>query len=108
MGLRQISTRLYILDPCCAGLELPLSLLRARLLVIVWFADTNSANTMFRTVPPTIQEYLPLNENFAAAPSEMEGLDAADFDARYRWGNDKCELRIDFDFVTVHVPHLAR
>jgi len=47
----------------------------------------NGANTMFRTTPPTLAEYLPLDEVFAAAPSELEGLSAADFDAQYRWGN---------------------
>jgi len=48
----------------------------------------NGANTMFRTVPPTIAEYLPLHETFAAAPTEMEGLSATEFDSRYRWGTN--------------------
>ena len=47
----------------------------------------NGANTVYNTVPPSIAEYLPLDEHFEAAPTELEGLDAAKFDSRYRWGN---------------------
>lgn len=48
----------------------------------------NGANTMFGTTPPSIDEYLPLHENFAPAPTEADGLGAAAFDARYRWGRN--------------------
>ena len=42
---------------------------------------------MFNTVPPSIVEYLPLDEHFEAAPTELEGLDAAKFDSWYHSGN---------------------
>jgi hypothetical protein len=35
-----VAIEILFLKPCCAGLELPLPLLRARLLVVVWFVDT--------------------------------------------------------------------
>jgi hypothetical protein len=46
----------------------------------------NGANTMFLTESPSLEEFLPLHENFAAAPDELDGLGAAAFDSRYRWG----------------------
>jgi hypothetical protein len=45
----------------------------------------SATNTIFGTVPPTIDEYLPLDEVLEEAPPQHERMDRAEFDERYRY-----------------------